>query len=328
MRVLIVHAHHEPRSFNGAMTERAVRALREAGHEVEVSDLYAMGFDPVSDRRNFTGVKDPAYLKQQVEEMHATATNGFAADIAEELAKIERCDALIFQFPLWWFGLPAILKGWVDRVFAAGRAYGGGRWFERGAFAGKRAMIAMTTGGPPSMFNGYGLDPSLETILRPIQHGIFWFTGFDPLPPFIAYAPARATPEERAATLEAYARRVERIFDESPIRYVRLDECDESFRQRFPRFMVHWRWIEPSAADGGDTVTAERLDVLIAEERETLRAWMRDGILLDRSISADECEGWLLLRVADRAELDRRLASLPLRRWLDCTMVELKADPL
>jgi NAD(P)H dehydrogenase (quinone) len=324
MRVLIVHAHHEPRSFNGALTERAVRTLREAGHEVEVSDLYAMGFDPVSDRRNFTGVKDPAYLKQQVEEMHATATNGFAADIADELAKVERCDALIFQFPLWWFGPPAILKGWVDRVFAAGRAYGGGRWFERGAFAGKRAMVAMTTGGPPTMFNGYGLDPTLETILRPIQHGIFWFTGFDPLPPFIAYAPARATAEEREAMLEAYARRVERIFDEPPIRYVRLDECDESFRQRLPRFMVHWRWIEPASGE----VTSARLDELVAEERSMLRELAREGVLLERSIAADECEGWLLLRAKDRSDLERRLDALPLRRWLDCIVTELKADPL
>ena len=68
MRVLIVHAHHEPSSFNGAMTREAAAALAAAGHEVVVSDLYAMGFDPVSDRRNFTSVADPAALKQQAEE--------------------------------------------------------------------------------------------------------------------------------------------------------------------------------------------------------------------------------------------------------------------
>src|SRR6516225_2630860 len=59
MSVFIVHAHPEPRSFNGAMTRAAAAALKEAGHELAVSDLYAMGFDPVSDRHNFTTVNDP-----------------------------------------------------------------------------------------------------------------------------------------------------------------------------------------------------------------------------------------------------------------------------
>ena len=59
MRVFIVHAHLEPRGFNGAMTRAAAAALKEAGHDLAVSDLYAMGFDPVSDRHNFTTVTDP-----------------------------------------------------------------------------------------------------------------------------------------------------------------------------------------------------------------------------------------------------------------------------
>ncbi|MEL0020117.1 MAG: NAD(P)H-dependent oxidoreductase, partial [Rickettsiales bacterium] len=73
MKVFIVHAHHEPKSFNGALTRAAESALLAQGHEVRISDLCAMGFDPVSDRRNFTTTGDPDYLKQQVEEAHATA---------------------------------------------------------------------------------------------------------------------------------------------------------------------------------------------------------------------------------------------------------------
>jgi len=65
LRVFIVHAHHEPKSFNGAMTREATAALQAAGHQVVVSDLYAMGFNPVSDRRNFLTVKDPELLRQQ-----------------------------------------------------------------------------------------------------------------------------------------------------------------------------------------------------------------------------------------------------------------------
>jgi hypothetical protein len=68
MRVFIVRAHHEPASFNGAMMRAAVAALSANGHEVMVSDLYAMGFDPVSDRRNFVSTKDPDRLRQQAED--------------------------------------------------------------------------------------------------------------------------------------------------------------------------------------------------------------------------------------------------------------------
>src|SRR5437879_1475613 len=108
MRVLIVHAHHEPSSFNAAMTREAEAALKEAGHEVILSDLYAMGFDPVSDRRNFRTVADPERLRQQTEEAHASLHDGYAPELQAEMEKLLWCDTLIFQFPLWWFGLPAI----------------------------------------------------------------------------------------------------------------------------------------------------------------------------------------------------------------------------
>jgi putative NADPH-quinone reductase len=111
-----------------------------------------MKFDPVSDRRNFTTVKNPDYFKQQIEEMHATEVGGFAPDVEAELRKMEACDLMIWQFPLWWFGLPGILKGWADRVFAMGRTYGGERFYENGVFKGKRALLSLTTGGPEAVY--------------------------------------------------------------------------------------------------------------------------------------------------------------------------------
>jgi len=84
MRVFIVHAHPEPKSFSGAMTRAASAALRSAGHEIVVSDLYAMGFDPVSDRRNFTTVHDPDYYRQQAEEAHAGTVTPAAAERCAE----------------------------------------------------------------------------------------------------------------------------------------------------------------------------------------------------------------------------------------------------
>lgn len=212
MNVFIVHAHPEPNSFNGAMTRRAEQALAAAGHRVVVSDLYAMGFNPVSDRRNFRSVADASYYKQSVEEKHAHKTDSFAPDIAAEMDKLFACDALIFQFPLWWFSVPAILKGWVDRVFASGRVYGGGKWYNHGTMVGKRAMCALTTGGSLDIYAPDGLNGDLhEQILFHINHGMFAFTGFTVVKPFVVPGPAGMTPEQREQALAAYADAVAKL---------------------------------------------------------------------------------------------------------------------
>lgn len=208
MRVFIVHAHHEPFSFNGALTRKARETLLQANHEVVVSDLYEIGFDPVSDRRNFITVSDASRLRQQAEEDYASKHDGFAPQLQAEMDKLQWCDVLIFQFPLWWLGLPAILKGWVDRVFALGRAYGGGCYFSRGVFAGKRAMCSVTVGGPAGAYGDTGAYGNIEKILFPIQHGILAFVGFAVIEPFIAYAPSRVSAWQRADLLLRYGERM------------------------------------------------------------------------------------------------------------------------
>jgi NAD(P)H dehydrogenase (quinone) len=208
MRALIVHAHPEPASFNGSLTRAAVDALQRAGHAVRVSDLHAMGFDPVSDRRNFTTVADASRLKQQVEEEHASAVGGYVQELQAEMDKLAWCDVLILQFPLWWMGMPAIMKGWIDRVFAVGRAYGGGRYYSRGVFRGKRALCSVTAGGSALMFSEGGDHGPIERALFPIHHGILGFVGFSVLEPFVVYAPARLSEAERLARLQSYRERV------------------------------------------------------------------------------------------------------------------------
>jgi len=230
MHVLLVHAHPETQSFNGALLRRSVETLHAGGHEVRVSDLYAMRFDPVSDRRNFTGRKDPAHFKQQIEELHAVETAGFAPDLAAEMEKLRWCDLLVLHFPLWWFGLPAILKGWVDRVFAMGFAYGGGRWYNQGPFAGKRALLCLTTGGPAAIYGPDGLNGDIHQILFPIQHGMLFFTGFSVLPPFLGWGVARATDAERSAYLDAWSARLRTAFEGAPIAFSPLEAYDETFR--------------------------------------------------------------------------------------------------
>jgi NAD(P)H dehydrogenase (quinone) len=216
MKVLIVLAHPEHQSFNAALFRTAVDTLTAAGHEVRTSDLYALRFDPVSGRHNFLAARDPAYFKPQIEEMYATENSGFAEDIERELQKLEWCELMIWQFPLWWFGPPAILKGWVDRVFAMGRTYGGGRIYGNGVFKGKRALLSLTTGGPSPAYEKGGFNGDIHAILRPLQRGMLQFVGFDVLAPQISYGPVRLEPRARTELLEAYAARLATIASEPP----------------------------------------------------------------------------------------------------------------
>jgi NAD(P)H dehydrogenase (quinone) len=216
MNVFLLLAHPEPKSFNGAMFQVAEKTLRDAGHAVQTSDLHRMAFQPVSDRRNFTTVKDPNYFKPQIEELHATEVGGFAPDIEGELRKVESCDLMIWQFPLWWFSVPAILKGWVDRVFAMGRTYGGERFYENGAFKGKRALLSLTTGSPDGAYQKGGWNGDIHAILRPVQRGMLQFVGFEVLAPNIVYGPVHVSQPEREAALAAWAARLKGVADEKP----------------------------------------------------------------------------------------------------------------
>ncbi len=232
MKVFIVHAHPEPKSFNAALTRLAVETFEGGGHQVVVSDLYAMGWNPASGPHNFTNRKDPEVFKQQVEEAHAVETNGFSPDVQAEIDKLFWCDALIFQFPMWWFSMPAILKGWVDRVFVSKRVYGGGKWYDNGTMRGKRAMISTTTGGGATMFSETGLAGDIHMLLAPVNQGIFRFVGFDVLPSFIAWGPARASAEDRAFFLVAYRERLLAWETTAPLVYPPLSEYDSSLQRK------------------------------------------------------------------------------------------------
>src|ERR1700755_2836275 len=192
MKVLLVFAHPEPRSLNGALCDVAVRELKAQGHEVRVSDLYADGLKSEVDRADFPTLAPDARLKPATASRDGYAAKALTADVRAEQEKLLWADVLILQFPLWWFSMPAILKGWVERVFAYGFAYGVGehsdkRWGDRygeGIFAGKRAMLIVTAGGWESHYAQRGINGPIEDILFPIQHGMLYYPGFDVLPPF------------------------------------------------------------------------------------------------------------------------------------------------
>lgn len=206
--VHIVLAHPEPASFSAALAARGAQALRAAGHSVTLSDLYAEGFRADSGRHDFTTCADPDHFHYQTEQAHAASHGGFASDIAREQARVAAADLLILQFPLWWGGPPAMLKGWLDRVLAYGFAYVDGARFSSGLFRGRRANMCVTTGGTPRRFSDEDVYGPIDHILMPVRRLALEYMGYEVEPPFIAYAAPRVSAEERAVYLEDWAKQV------------------------------------------------------------------------------------------------------------------------
>ncbi len=195
MKVLLVFAHPEPRSLTGSLRDVARETLQAEGHEVAVSDLYADGWKAEIDRADFPPLAPDARLKVPAASGEAFTAGALTADVVAEQEKLLWADALLLVFPLWWFSMPAILKGWVDRVYAYGFGYGVGehndtRWGDRygeGVLAGKRAMLVVTAGGWADHYSDRGINGPIDDLLFPINHGILHYPGYEVLPPFVVY---------------------------------------------------------------------------------------------------------------------------------------------
>lgn len=222
MEALLVYAHPEPQSFNAAMRDIAIETLQAQGHKVEVSDLYAMNFDPVAGRDDFTESLNPQVLNLSLEQRHAAAHGTLNAVIAQQLDALQRADLLVLQFPLWWFGMPAILKGWIDRVFLSGVVYGRSAQFERGKLRGKCALVCVTTGAPEASFQTDGINGDMNTLLMPLLRGVLGFTGMTVLPPFIGFGVPYIGPEQRTQMLQAYAHYLQHLDQLTPLPMPRL----------------------------------------------------------------------------------------------------------
>lgn len=123
--------------------------------------------------------------------------------------------------------MPAILKGWVDRVFSRGFAYSSGRKYETGHLAGKRAMLSLTTGTASSLYTPNGIDGDLHHILWPIHNGILAYTGFTVLPPYAAWMPGRVSQQQREQYLREYAERLSRLDELQPLFFHPRRDYDE-----------------------------------------------------------------------------------------------------
>lgn len=160
MNHLIVFAHPNSKSFGKAIEETVSKASEAKGFHTKVKDLYSENFNPVlgpSDFEAFDSWKIPA-------------------DIKAEQDLITWADTISFVYPTWWTGLPAILKGYIDRVFSYGFAYEVKDGAVAGLLKGKRVRLFSTTGTPDSIYDSNGMHDSMKQTQ---DAGIFRFSGID-----------------------------------------------------------------------------------------------------------------------------------------------------
>ncbi|SOD94298.1 NAD(P)H-dependent oxidoreductase [Caenispirillum bisanense] len=238
MHVLIVHAHPEPTSFNAALTDVATEMLRQAGHAVEVSDLYRSGFDPVEGPDHYAPRADPHRFAALAEQRQAGQAGTLPSAVTAEIARLERADLVIFQFPVWWHAPPAMLKGWLDRVFVSGRLYTSTKRYDRGHFRGKRALVSVTAGAPAGTFGRGGRGGDLGAILWPLHYSLHYM-GFTVLPPALAggiqghgytYQGAEALAGHLEERKRVWAERLHRLDGDVPLRFPGWDDWDAAGR--------------------------------------------------------------------------------------------------
>ncbi len=154
MKVLVVHCHPSPESFTAAVRDRVLKGLAAAGHEARLIDLYADGFDPVMSR-------------QEREDYHTPGLN--EEPVAAHLEALRWCEALVLVYPTWWYGQPAMLKGWLDRVWVPHATF---RMPEPGKPIGRiltniRFIAAVSTLGSPWWWWTLAMgEPGRRILLR------------------------------------------------------------------------------------------------------------------------------------------------------------------
>ena len=190
MNILIVLAHPEVNSFNGRMARFAEKQLGEWGHKVAISDLFKDNFKSHADQQDFPDYSADFFDLQCAQQMSHSQGN-VSPDIRKEQDKLLWADLVIFQFPLWWYSVPAPLKAYFDRVFSYGFAYGGVK-----ALLGKRVVISTSTGAPKQAWTKEKKG-TIDQVLFPIIHGTFALLGLHVEDPFVAYGVKRMENEEK-----------------------------------------------------------------------------------------------------------------------------------
>ncbi|QPP08247.1 NAD(P)H-dependent oxidoreductase [Streptomyces bathyalis] len=251
MKVLWIFAHPEQRSLNASLMREGLRELTAYGHETQVSDLYAMRWKAVLDAADVRpagpGTSDAARLSVGAEQERAYTADEQSEDIRAEQRKIAWADTLVFHFPMWWFGPPAIMKGWFDRVLVQGFAFGlrgpDGRIlrYGEGGLAGKRALVITSVGSREPGFAPRGIHGYVNDVLWPLLHGTFWYTGMAPHRPFVVYGADRLTDEGHREYADALRERLRALPEAEPLAFRSENGGD------YDETLTLQPWIEPGA---------------------------------------------------------------------------------
>lgn len=160
MNHLIIYSHPNPKSFSHAIKETVAEVSLAKGHETAVRDLYALGFDPVLKGSDFVGFQ----------------SGNVPADIAQEQKHVAWADLMTFVYPVWWTGLPAMVKGYIDRVYSNGFAFSYGETGPIGLLKGKKAVIFNAMGTPNTYYEQSGMLPAMH---KTSDMGIWQFCGIE-----------------------------------------------------------------------------------------------------------------------------------------------------
>ena len=207
MKVHIVFAHPNLDSFNGKMRNAAIELFMEKNISYSVSDLFQTNFKASADKDDFTFLANPNYFDLQFEQANAINNGNFVDDIKNEHQLLTEADLIIFQFPLWWYSMPALLKGYIDRVFSMGWAYGG-----RQALNKKRILVSTTTGAPEMAWTEDNRG-TIKDIFKHLFIGTFGLTGLLPLEPFIVYGAKRLDEEKKIISINEYKKYLKKVIE-------------------------------------------------------------------------------------------------------------------
>lgn len=232
MQAHIVLTHPEPGSYNAHLSHAARQTLEAQGWSVTVSDLYQMGFDPCERASHYTPALDASRFDVQSEQRHASAAGSIPADVAAEIKRLEAADLLVLQYPMWWHLPPAMLKGWLDRVFIYGDVYTSKQRFENGRFTGRRAMVSVTVGTSAETYAFNGRSGDIDLMLWPVNFSLA-YVGYQVLQPFVAYGVEAGLRYSEASVVEARLKRIEADYAKA------LTQLDERGVVPFNK-MAHW----------------------------------------------------------------------------------------
>ncbi len=237
MHAHIVLAHPEKESFNAHLSRLSQQLLSASGWQTSLSDLYAMDFDPREGPHHYASRKDAKIFHAQTEQRYSAENETLPPEVESEIRHLQKCDLLIVHFPLWWFGMPAILKGWMDRVFVYGRMYRSVMRYDKGICVGKKAIACVTTGASEESCSYNGKEGDTQLHLWPILFP-FRYLGFDVLQPEVFHGVGGVAlieeREEGLNTLEVYSNRWEKALEtltsRPTVQYNRDNEFDETKR--------------------------------------------------------------------------------------------------